>query len=294
MLILEKVADVHAAMAEYKRTVSDRRAGRKIGLVPTMGALHEGHRSLIRRARAECDVVVVSIFVNPTQFGANEDLSAYPRPLSVDLAICEADGADVVFCPPVEEMYPPNGATTVSVARLTAGLCGTHRPGHFEGVTTVVAKLFNIVGPDVAYFGQKDAQQVVVLRKMARDLLWPLQIVTCPTVREPDGLALSSRNVYLSPAERQQALCLSTALKWARQQIEGEGQSKEQGQRDVPTIVQGMTDIICQAGPCEIDYIEIVDADELTPKQQIEGRCLIALAVRIGKTRLIDNDVIEV
>lgn len=251
-----------------------------------MGALHEGHRSLLRAARAACDVVVASIFVNPTQFGPNEDFAAYPRPLADDLAACQAEGVDMVFCPPVEEMYDPSAATTVAVARLTEGLCGAHRPGHFTGVTTVVAKLFNIVQPDVAFFGQKDAQQVVVIRKMVRDLLFPIEIVTCPTVREPDGLALSSRNAYLSPPERTQALCLSRALSFAREQIAG-------GARDTGRLLSAMRTQIESAGPCVIDYVDLVDADELTPKPRIEGRCLIALAVRIGRTRLIDNIVVE-
>jgi len=251
-----------------------------------MGALHEGHRSLIRRAKAECDVVVVSIFVNPTQFGPQEDFSAYPRPLEADLAICREDGADVVFCPPVSEMYDPAAATTVSVARLTERLCGAHRPGHFNGVTTVVAKLFNIVQPDVAFFGQKDAQQAVVLRKMVRDLLWPIEIVVCPIIREPDGLAMSSRNAYLSPTERRQALSLSAALAWAREQVAG-------GERSTPILIQGMTQRILEAGPASIDYVEVVDAEELTPVPQVEGACLLALAVRIGRTRLIDNVVIQ-
>ncbi|MBI4580286.1 MAG: pantoate--beta-alanine ligase [Planctomycetes bacterium] len=263
-----------------------RQAGRRIGFVPTMGALHEGHRSLVRRARAECQVVVVSIFVNPTQFGPNEDYAAYPRPLDADLALCREDGVDAAFCPPVEEMYAPDSATTVTVSRLTDGLCGAHRPGHFAGVTTVVAKLFNIVQPDVAYFGQKDAQQAVVIRRMVRDLCWPIEIVGCPTVRESDGLALASRNAYLSPAERQQALCLSAALNWACERIAA-------GERAVPALIEGMKRRIVDAGPCSIDYVEIVDADELTPKPRVEGRCLIATAVRIGKTRLIDNRVVD-
>lgn len=265
--------------------LAHRGAGRRIGFVPTMGALHEGHRSLMRRARGECDVVVASIFVNPTQFGPNEDFSAYPRPLEADLAVCQAEGVDAVFCPSAEEMYADHAATEVTVARLTEGLCGAHRPGHFTGVTTVVAKLFNIVQPDAAYFGQKDAQQSIVIRKMVRDLFWPIEIVVCPIIRESDGLAMSSRNVYLSPAERRQALCLSASLRWAGEQIQA-------GQRDVKTIVEGMKEHIQQAGPCSIDYVEIVDADELTPKLQVQGTCLIALAVRIGKTRLIDNVVV--
>ncbi len=278
---LQTVAEVREFLRPH------RAAGRRIGFVPTMGALHEGHRSLMRAARSDCDVVVVSIFVNPTQFGPNEDFAAYPRPLEDDLAACRDEGVDAAFCPPVEEMYPANAATTVTVSRLTEGLCGAHRPGHFAGVTTVVAKLFNIVQPDAAYFGQKDAQQVIVLRKMVRDLLFPLEIVTCPIIRESDGLALSSRNVYLSPAERQQALSLSRALRWA-------GEQTKAGQRNVSVLLNGMREQITAAGPCSIEYVEVVDADELTPKRQVEGKCLIALAVRIGKTRLIDNIVVEV
>jgi pantoate--beta-alanine ligase len=267
----------------YIRT--QRMAGRRIGFVPTMGALHEGHRSLMRHARTLADAVVVSVFVNPTQFGPNEDFTAYPRPLAADLEACRAEGVEAVFVPSVEEMYSPDAATLVTVARLTAGLCGAHRPGHFDGVTTVVAKLFNIVQPDVACFGQKDAQQAVVLRKMVRDLFWPIDIVVCPIVREPDGLALSSRNAYLSPAERRQALCLSQALNWAGEQVAA-------GERNTGAIVEGMAERIRAAGPGSIDYIEVVDADELTPRPVIEGRCLIALAVRIGRTRLIDNLVV--
>lgn len=276
-----------ATVAEVRDCLgSVRRAGKRVGLVPTMGALHEGHRSLIRAARAGCGVVVVSIFVNPTQFGPTEDFAAYPRPLADDLAACRAEGADVAFCPEVGEMYSPAAATTVSVARLTEGLCGAHRPGHFAGVTTIVAKLFNVVQPDVAYFGQKDAQQVIVLRKMVRDLMFPIEIVTCPIIREPDGLAMSSRNVYLSPAERIQALSLSRALEFARDRVAAGG-------RDPAPLVAEMREQIEGAGPCSIDYIEIVDADELKPKPRIEGRCLIALAVRVGRTRLIDNTIVE-
>lgn len=278
---LQTIDEIRTFLAPHRLTK------RRIGLVPTMGALHEGHRSLMRRARGECDVVVASIFVNPTQFGPSEDYSAYPRPLEADLAICQAEGVDAAFCPPVEEMYAHESATTVTVARLTEGLCGTHRPGHFAGVTTIVAKLFNIVQPDAAYFGQKDAQQAIVIRKMVRDLFWPIDVVVCPIVREPDGLAMSSRNVYLSPAEREQALCLYAALTWVREQIEA-------GRHNADALVEDMKECILQAGPCSIDYVEIVDADELTPKPLVQGRCLIALAVKIGKTRLIDNIVVEV
>lgn len=263
-----------------------RQAGRRVGLVPTMGALHAGHLSLIRAAKATCQEIVVSIFVNPTQFGPTEDFDRYPRPLDADLAACEAEGVNAVFCPAVAEMYPAGSVTMVTVSRLTDGLCGAYRPGHFPGVTTVVAKLFNIVQPDAAIFGQKDAQQVAVIRRMTRDLCLPIEIVTCPTVREADGLAMSSRNVYLSPAERAQALSLSGALRWAQAQV-------TTGARDALELIRGMRGQIEAAGSCSIDYIEIVDAEELSPRATVVGRCLIALAVRIGKTRLIDNVVVE-
>jgi pantoate--beta-alanine ligase len=251
-----------------------------------MGAIHEGHRSLMRAGRADCDQLVASIFVNPTQFCPGEDFQQYPRPLEADLAACRQEGVDVVFCPSVQEIYPQDSLTQVSVARLTNGLCGAHRPGHFDGVTTVVAKLFNIVQPDVVWFGQKDAQQAVVIRRMARDLFWPIEIAVCPTVREEDGLALSSRNAYLQPDQRRQALCLWETLNWARQQI-------KEGQREVAPLLAAMRRRIKKAGPCSIDYIDLVDAEELTPKKIIEGPCLIALAVRIGQSRLIDNIVVD-
>lgn len=260
---------------------------RRIGFVPTMGAIHEGHRSLVRAARGECPIVVVSIFVNPTQFVPGEDFVHYPRPIEADLAACEEEGVDVVFCPSVEEMYPEGVATTVKVGRVTEGLCGDHRPGHFDGVTTVVAKLFNVVQPDVAYFGQKDAQQAAVIRRMTKDLFWPIQIVVCPTVREPDGLAMSSRNAYLAPAEREQARSLYTALTWARDAI-------HRGERDLSTIIGSMREQIESAGPCLIDYIDVVDPDDMRPLSRVDRRCLIALAVRIGSARLIDNLVVDV
>lgn len=277
---LETVSQVREYLTPH------RRAGRRIGFVPTMGALHEGHLSLMRAARRECDQVIVSIFVNPTQFGPGEDFEKYPRMLEADLAACQAEGVDAAFCPPVSEVYPVGSATAVTVKRLTDGLCGAHRPGHFDGVTTVVAKLFNIVQPDAAYFGQKDAQQAIVLRRMVKDLLWPIEMVVCPTIREPDGLAMSSRNAYLSPAERRQALSLSAALFRARDEILA-------GQRDVAALVAGIRQRIESAGPCRIDYVEIVDAEELTPLTTARGRCLLALAVRIGGTRLIDNVVVD-
>lgn len=277
---LETIRDLRPCLAEF------RRAGLRIGFVPTMGALHEGHRSLIRSARASCDRVVVSIFVNPTQFGPGEDFDRYPRPVEADLAACTEEGVDVVFLPQVSEMYPPGDSTTVRVARLTDGLCGAHRPGHFDGVTTVVSKLFNAVQPDVAFFGQKDAQQAGVIRRMVRDMLFPLEIVVCPTVREPDGLALSSRNAYLSAAERKQALSLIAALRWAAETVRA-------GRTEAAGLVREMRSRIEASGRCEIDYIEIVDADSLEPRSRVEGACLIALAVRIGNTRLIDNVIVD-
>ncbi|UCD28830.1 MAG: pantoate--beta-alanine ligase [Planctomycetota bacterium] len=259
-----------------------RRASKVIGFVPTMGAIHEGHCSLMRAGRAECDELIASIFVNPTQFCPGEDYAKYPRPLERDLAACEAEGVDTVFCPDADEMYPAGSATTVSVSGLTDGLCGAYRPGHFDGVTTIVAKLFNIVQPDIAYFGQKDAQQAAVIRRMVRDLIWPIKIVICPTIREPDGLAISSRNAYLTPEQRKQALSLYAALEYARRQIQA-------GRLKVADLTAEMRQRIEAAGPCSIDYIEIIDAHELIPKNTVQGRCLIALAVRIGKSRLIDN-----
>ena len=279
-----KMLETISAVREHIQTA--RRAGRRVGFVPTMGALHEGHRSLIRAARAACNEVVVSIFVNPTQFGPGEDFERYPRPLEADLDACDQERADAVFCPTVREMYSVDSVTSVTVSRLTEGLCGAHRPGHFTGVATVVAKLFNIVQPDAAFFGQKDAQQVAVIRRMVRDLCFPVEIVVCPTVREPDGLARSSRNVYLSPAERMQARSLSAALSWAQAQVTA-------GNRKAIELVRGMRRQIEAAGPCSIDYIEIVGAEDMTPKATVEGRCLAALAVRIGKTRLIDNVAVE-
>jgi pantoate--beta-alanine ligase len=275
--------DTIQAIREHVRAA--RQAGHRVGFVPTMGALHEGHRSLIRAARAICQDVVVSVFVNPTQFGPGEDFDRYPRPLEADLAACREEGVDAVFCPSVEEMYPRGSTTTVTVCRLTEGLCGAHRSGHFDGVSTVVAKLFNIIQANVAFFGQKDAQQAAVIRRMVRDLCFPIEIVVCPTVREPDGLAMSSRNVYLSPAERVQARSLSAALRWAQERVAA-------GERNAMELVRGMRRQIEGAGPCSIDYIEIVDAEDLTPRAVVEGRCLAALAVRIGKTRLLDNMVV--
>lgn len=261
-------------------------AGRSIGCVPTMGALHAGHLSLVEAARRDGTFVVVTIFVNPTQFGPQEDYARYPRDEAGDLRQCERAGVDLVFLPAVEEMYPPGAVTTVHVARLTETLCGPCRPGHFDGVATVVTKLLNIVQPDRAYFGRKDYQQLAVIRQMVRDLDVPVEIIGCPTVREPDGLAMSSRNALLSPEERQRALALSRALIAAREAIVG-------GERDPRAVEATMRAVVEAARPTRIDYVSVVDPVTLQPVPRIEGPVLAALAVRIGATRLIDNVVVD-
>ena len=263
------------------------KAGRTIGLVPTMGALHRGHVSLIERSANHGDFVVVSIFVNPTQFGPKEDLAKYPRPLREDLRICKDHGVDVVFVPSVKEMYRQEEFAWVSVDKISEPLCGCFRPGHFRGVATVCAKLFNIVQPDVAYFGQKDAQQLAVIRRMVADLDFPLKIVGCPTVREPDGLAISSRNAYLSPQQRKDATCIYRLLKIAREMIKA-------GLTNSQTITAKIRKIITAAESLSsIDYISIVDADTLQDVNRVKGRVLIAIAARFGSTRLIDNLTVD-
>ena len=262
-----------------------RRAGQRVALVPTMGAIHEGHRSLMRAARADCDEVVVTIFVNPTQFGPGEDHEQYPRPMDRDFSACRQERVDTVFVPSVSEVYPAGDVTTVSVARLTDVLCGPTRPGHFDGVTTVVAKLLNIVAPDSAYFGQKDAQQAVVIRRMVRDLNLDVEIVTAPTVREADGLALSSRNAHLSPEERRDARVLFRSLESARERL-------RTGERETSKIIEAMKAEIEAKPAARIDYAAIVDAKTLEPVTHVEGQVLVALAVWIGNTRLIDNVVL--
>jgi len=258
-----------------------------IGLVPTMGYLHEGHLSLVRTARLECASVVVSIFINPTQFGPREDLAAYPRDLPRDLSLLESAGADLVWSPTPEIMYPPGYQSWVTVEEVTLPLEGGMRPGHFRGVTTIVAKLFNAVQPDKAYFGQKDAQQARVIQQMVRDLDIPVQVVVCPIVREPDGLAMSSRNAYLNPAERQSATVLSRALAAARS-------AWEAGERDADRLRQVMSATINAEPLARLQYVSCADPQTL---QEIEGaipgRALLSMAVFIGKTRLIDNLVME-
>ncbi len=280
MLVCKKISEVRDAIGMV------RRRGERIGFVPTMGALHDGHMSLVRAARRECPFVAVSIFVNPTQFGPGEDFNRYPRPLEADLARCRQEGVGLVFNPEPEEMYPLEPLTTVQVAKLTEKLCGEFRPGHFTGVATVVTKLFNIVQPDVAFFGQKDAQQALVIRRMIRDLNQPVELRVCPTVREVSGLAMSSRNQYLSDQERRQAVCLYESLRLGQRLI-------RQGVVDTATITARMRELIESAGPCGIQYISIVDPGTVQEVGRVEGPVLIALAVKIGSTRLIDNILVN-
>lgn len=258
--------------------------GKTIGFVPTMGFLHEGHKSLIVRAASENDYVVVSDFVNPTQFGPNEDFESYPRDIEKDRALCTEAGADIIFNPEPDEMYC-DPLTTVSVDKITKTLCGASRPIHFDGVATVVSKLFNIVAPDRAYFGQKDAQQLIVIKKMVKDLNFDIEIVGCPIIREEDGLAKSSRNTYLNEAERKAALCLSRALNKGRSMI-------EMGEKSATTVKKAITDEINREPLSRIDYVEISDLETLQPADSTNG-VLVAVAVYIGKTRLIDNFIIE-
>ena len=256
-----------------------------VGLVPTMGYLHEGHLSLVRRARQECDRVIVSIFVNPTQFGPQEDLSRYPRDLERDLRLLEPLGTDLVWLPTAEIMYPPGFQTWVEVETITRPLEGAMRPGHFRGVATVVAKLFNAVQPEKAYFGQKDAQQAAVIRRMARDLDFPVEIVICPIVREPDGLAMSSRNVYLDPEQRKAATVLYRSLSAAKQAYQA-------GERDAEEIRETMKEVLRKEPLAEVQYVSCADYDTLEELETVSGRALLSLAVLIGKTRLIDNMVL--
>jgi pantoate--beta-alanine ligase len=264
-----------------------RRAGRRIALVPTMGALHTGHLSLVRLAHQHADRVIVSIFVNPTQFGPSEDFDRYPRDLPGDIAKLKSVGTDVVFAPAVADMYPDGNATWVDVERLTEGMCGRSRVGHFRGVTTIVARLLNAAKPHVAVFGEKDFQQCAVLQRMARDLLLDVEIIAAPTVREPDGLAMSSRNAYLRPEARQQAIALNAALHDARQLYRA-------GIRDARALIHAARRRIRKEPLAEIEYIELVDGDTLEALAEAGPRSVLALAVRFEGTRLIDNTVLEV
>ena len=278
--IVKTIEEVRAQVKAW------RAEGLTVGLVPTMGYLHEGHQSLIARSVAENDRTVVSVFVNPIQFGPTEDLATYPRDIERDAALCESTGANLIFHPEADEMYAPDFCTYVDMDHLTKGLCGKTRPIHFRGVCTVVSKLFHIVQPDRAYFGQKDAQQLAVIRRMVRDLNMPLTIVGCPIIREEDGLAKSSRNTYLSAEERKAALCLSRGLNKGKAAVEA-------GETDAEKVKAIITAEIEAEPLSRIDYVEIVDWNNLEPVSSTEGSILAAVAVYIGKTRLIDNFIIE-
>jgi pantoate--beta-alanine ligase len=277
------IADVDSVREIVRAAQS---AGKRVGFVPTMGALHAGHLSLMDAARAECDLAVASIFVNPTQFGPKEDLNRYPRDLDGDLAQLAGHGCDLVFAPSVDEMYPPGFATTVDVGSLGRELEGEIRPGHFAGVATVVLKLFGIVPADVAFFGRKDYQQSLVIRQLVADLNVPVEIRVCPTIREPDGLAMSSRNAYLSTDERRRALAISQSLRLAERLI-GEGE------RDVETIRRGMLAHLHAAGVDDVQYIAFVADGTISPVRSVEGPTTVAIAAQVGATRLIDNLLID-
>ena len=281
MILAKTINEMRNVIKQWKRE------GLQIGLVPTMGYLHEGHSSLIKRASDENDRVVVSIFVNPIQFGQGEDFERYPRDMDHDMAVCRDAGADAIFHPDIFEMYADDFCTYVDMTGLTDTLCGRSRPGHFRGVCTVVNKLFNIVNPDKAYFGQKDAQQLAVIKRMVRDLNIDVEIVGCPTVREPDGLAKSSRNAYLNEQERRAALVLYRSLLLAKDLL-------DQGERNAEAIIEAMTDHIRKEPLAKIDYVEIVGAVSLQKVNRIAEDILIAIAVFIGKTRLIDNLFYEI
>jgi pantoate--beta-alanine ligase len=280
-VVTGNIAAVREAVAQV------RRASGSIGLVPTMGALHAGHASLIRAARAETSFVVVSIFVNPTQFGPAEDLSRYPRPLAEDLQLCAREDVDLVFHPDAAVLYPPRFRTFVEVHELQDLLCGKSRPGHFRGVATIVLKLFNIVQPDVAYFGQKDGQQARIIQQLVRDLDVPVRLRICPIVREPDGLAQSSRNQYLDPNQRRHAPALYAALEEARRLVES-------GERDAAAVQRVLADRIQETPGAVLDYAAVVDAETLQPVDRLAGAVLLAVAAKFGPTRLIDNLKLQV
>ncbi|MBQ3165140.1 MAG: pantoate--beta-alanine ligase [Lachnospiraceae bacterium] len=280
MKVVKTIAEVREQVKAWKAE------GLRVGLVPTMGFLHEGHQSLIIKAVEENDRVVVSDFVNPTQFGPKEDLASYPRDIERDAKLCEEAGADLIFHPEPAEMYAPDYCTFVDMDGLTKGLCGKTRPTHFRGVCSVVAKLFNIVAPDSAYFGQKDAQQLAVIRRMVRDLNFNIRIVACPIIREEDGLAKSSRNTYLNAEERVAAVVLSRALNQGKALIE----SGEQSAAKVKDVIM---EELCKEPLAKVDYVEVVDADSIEAIKELKGNVLVAIAVYIGKTRLIDNFIVE-
>jgi pantoate--beta-alanine ligase len=278
--VLNNPDDMHFACAQRKRD------GRRIGLVPTMGALHEGHLSLIRAARAQSDIVSVSLFVNPLQFGPKEDFSKYPRTFDRDCHLLEAEKVDLLFAPSNDDMYTAGATTFVTVEGMSEKLCGRSRPGHFRGVTTVVAKLFHIVEPDLAFFGQKDAAQVAIIRRMVQDLNFPVRIVVCPIVREKDGLALSSRNAYLDPPQRKQATVLYRSLMRVQTLA-------DTGERSAARLIENGKQVIAEEAGVRLDYLEIVNRDTLEPVDDISRGALVAVAAFVGSTRLIDNLVLH-
>ena len=278
----------HSISQTQEWCLEQKKAGKVVGLVPTMGSLHEGHLSLVREACRQCDAVVVSIFVNPTQFGVGEDFEQYPRDLVRDRMLLETTRADLIFAPSIQEMYPAGYNMFVEPGgEISEKLCGASRPGHFRGVATVVSKLFNICQPDKAFFGQKDAQQVMIIEKMVKELNFPIEIVRVPIVREDDGLAMSSRNVYLDEAQRREALVLNKALEAAEQSV-------KKGERDVARVREILVKTIESSPQARIDYAEILSAEDLSDLKEIKGRVLMAVAVKFGNTRLIDNRLVEV
>ena len=280
MKIIKSPSEMQKTALEIKRE------GNIIGLVPTMGYLHQGHLSLLEAIRGQCHALIASIFINPTQFAPDEDFEHYPRDLNRDQKLLEEHDCDILFCPSLEDMYPPGYATYITVEKLTDGLCGRSRPEHFRGVAAVVAKLFLITQCDIACFGQKDGQQAAVIERMVKDLNMPLKIVVAPIVREADGLAISSRNSYLSPAERRNALCLKKALDMAEHMV-------DEGVKETERIIGEMEAFILLVEGAQIDYIEAVNPEDMSPKKIIDGPTMFALAVKIGKTRLIDNVVVK-
>lgn len=279
--------EIISEIEQIRKKLDSVRSGNKIGFVPTMGAIHRGHTALIKTAVSECDFVVVSIFVNPTQFGEGEDFDQYPRDLQSDAHICEKEGVDLIFAPKTSQMYPHRQLTWVDVESLTQKLCGASRPGHFRGVCTVCTKLFNIIQPDIAFFGQKDAQQAVVIKRMVADLNIPLHIRTCPIVRDDDGLATSSRNKYLTAGQRKEALLIYKSLCECRKMF-------EQGVKDASQLERKIEEILSAGDTLEIDYIELVDAETLEHISEASSKdVLVAVAAKVGETRLIDNIILE-
>jgi pantoate--beta-alanine ligase len=278
---------IYSTIAETRAACRVARAsGKRLGLVPTMGALHEGHLSLVRAAKARCDTVVASLFVNPTQFGPNEDLAKYPKPFEHDRELLEKEGIAILFAPTPDEMYRKGEVTWVVVEGLSERLDGRSRPGHFRGVATVVSKLFHIIEPDVAFFGQKDAAQSAVIRRLVRDLNFPVEIVICPIIREPDGLAMSSRNAYLNPEDRQRALVLRRSLALVEERF-------RTGERSAAKLIAAASEVFAREPQVRLDYFEIVDPDTLDPIEQIDRPALAAVAAYVGSTRLIDNVVLN-